>query len=165
MAFICELLFVCLYYLCFGLVYGLNWFLIEFRSFRLLIRLVSSPNDVATLVFVLIRWVVFVVIFWDEFSTFCQSFIVFVVREGVMIRNQKTDLKSEFGGPNTVEERERCAREATMAKGHGMASRVEAVGSTGQPALWSRVAHVPHMGSRLMWPNFIGPKCPSLSSF
>ena len=61
----------------------------------------------------------FVVVFRDEFSTICQSFVVFIVREGVMIRNPKTDSKSEFGGPNTVEERARCARGAAMAVGLG----------------------------------------------
>ena len=106
---------------------------------------------------ILIRWVVFVVIFRDEFSTICQSFIVFIVRKGVIICNLKMDLKSEFGCPNTAEERERCAGEAPWPP------RVEAVCHTGQPALWSRVAHAPHMGTGLIWPIFIGQKCPSLS--
>ena len=111
-ACLCCIVFICLCFLCFGLEHGLIWFLIEFRSFRLLIRLISSPNDVVTLLFVLIRWVVFVVIFRDEFSTIYQSFIVFVMHEGVMIRNPKTDSKSEFRCPNTAKERERCARGA-----------------------------------------------------
>ena len=109
------------------------------------------------LLFVLIRWVVFVVIFRDEVSTICQSFIVFIVREGFMIRNSKTDSKSEFGCSNTAEESERCAGEAPWPP------CVEAVCHTGQPALWSRVAHAPYMGTGLIWPIFIGQKCPSLS--
>ena len=74
------------------------------------------------LLFVLISWVVFIVIFWEAFSTFCQSFIVIVVREGVTIRNPKTDSKSEFGGPNTVEERERSTRGAYSTKGQAKES-------------------------------------------
>ncbi|KAK0570470.1 hypothetical protein LWI29_001632 [Acer saccharum] len=35
-----------------------------------------------------------------EFSTFCQSFIVILVREGVTVCNLKTDSNLEFGGPN-----------------------------------------------------------------
>ena len=159
MACLCCIVFICLCFLCFGLEHGLIWFLIEFRSFRLLIRLVSSPNDVATLLFVLIRWVVFVLIFRDEFSTICQSFIVFVVREGVTIRNPQMDSKSEFGCPNTAEERERCAG------GVPWPPRVEAVCHTAQHALWSRVAHTPHMGTRLVWLVFVGQKCPSSPSF
>ena len=115
MAFICELMFVYLCFMCFGLVLDLIWFLIKSQSFRLLIHLVSSPNDVATLLFVLIRWVVFVVVFQDEFSTICQSFIVFVVREGVIV-HPKMDSNSEFGCPYKAEERERCAREFARPK-------------------------------------------------
>ena len=65
-----------------------------------------------------------------------------------MFRNPKTDSNSEFGCPNTAEERERCAGEAPWPLGLGMATpcggRVEAVCHTAQPALWSRVAHAPH---------------------
>ena len=58
---------------------------------------------------ILIRWVVFDVVFRDDFSIFLQSFLVIVVRTGVTIVNPKTDSKSEFGGPKTVEERLGCA--------------------------------------------------------
>ena len=122
MAFICELVFLCLCFLCFGLVHDLNWFLIDSRSFRLLIHLVSSPNDVAMLLFVLINWVVFVVIFRDEFSPIYQSFKVIFVHEEVTVSNLKTDSNSEFGCPNTAEECERCAGEAPWPLGLGMAT-------------------------------------------
>ena len=78
------------------------------------------PNDVAMLLYVLIHWVVFVIIFWDEFSTFCQSIIVSVVFEGVMIHNLKIDSKLDFGGPNTVEEREQSARGSSLANGQAL---------------------------------------------
>ena len=39
-----------------------------------------------------------------------------------MVRNLKTDSKSEFGCPNTVEERERCAGEARWPKAMAWAS-------------------------------------------
>ena len=35
--------------------------------------------------------------------------------EGVTIHNLKTDSKSEYGGPNTAEEREQRARKARLA--------------------------------------------------
>ena len=92
-------MFVYFHIFVFGLEYALLWFLIEFRSFRLLIHLISSPNNVATLLFVLIRWVDFIVIFRDDFSTIFQSCVVFVVHERVTVRNPKTDSKSEFGYP------------------------------------------------------------------
>ena len=77
----------------------------------------------------------FVIVFRDKFSTFYQSFIVFVVREGVTVCNPKTDSNSEFGGPNTAEERERCAGEAWWPKAMARLPRVEAVCHTAQPAL------------------------------
>ncbi|KAK1571671.1 hypothetical protein Q3G72_021073 [Acer saccharum] len=86
-------------------------------TIKLLIHQVSSPINVATLLYVLIRKVVFVVVFQDEFSTFCQSFIIVVVREGVTIRNPKTYLKSEVKGPDTIEERKWSAKEACLANG------------------------------------------------
>ena len=106
-----------------------------------------------------------VVIFRDEFSTICQSFIVFVVREGVMICNLKTDSKSEFGCQNTVEERERCAGEAWWPKAMARLPRVEAVCHTTQPALWPCVAHAPHTGTGLKWPLLIGQNVPPSPSF
>ena len=39
-----------------------------------------------------------------------------------MVCNPKMDLNSEFGGPNMVEERGRCARGVCMAKGHALAT-------------------------------------------
>ena len=116
MACLCEYVFICLCILCFGLEHVLIWCLIEFRSFWLLIQKVSSPNDVAMLLFVLIRWVDFIFIFRDDFSTIFQSCIVFIVHEGVTIWNPKTYSKSEFGclryGWRTWE----CAREVRVAK-------------------------------------------------
>ena len=70
----------------------------------------------------------FVVVFRDEFSTFCQSFIVIVVQEGVTVCNPKTDSNSEFGCPNTAEERERLLGQKP-SKG------------------WPRVDHVCHTGT------------------
>ena len=51
----CDIVLICLRFIAFGLEHDLLWFLIESRSFWLLIHLISSPNDVATLLFVLIR--------------------------------------------------------------------------------------------------------------
>ena len=85
------------------------------------------------------------------------------MREGVTIRNPKMDSKSEFGCPNTAEERERCTGEAPWPKAMAWPPRVEAVCHTAQPALWSCVAHTPHTRTGLIWPIFIGQKCPSLS--
>ena len=94
-ACLCCIVFICLCFLCFGLKNYLIWFLIEFLSFWLLIHLVSSPNDIVMLLCILIRWVVFIVIFRDEFPTFCQRFLVFVMRERFMVRNPKNGF--EFG--------------------------------------------------------------------
>ena len=165
MACLCEYVFICLCIFCFGLEHILIWCLIKFRSFRLLIHKVSSPNDVATLLFVLIRWVDFIIIFRDDFSTIFQSFVVVVVREGVMIRNPQMDLKSEFGCPRYGWRTWECAREARVA----MRPRVplplrKAVGPTARDSLWSREAHAPPTGW-VMWPLRIGPEKPSLSSF
>ena len=82
-----------------------------------------------------------------------------------MIRNPKTDSKSEFGCPNTAEERERCTGEARWPKAMAMPPRVEVVCHTAQLALWSRVAHAPHTWIWLVWPIFIEQKCPSSHSF
>ena len=71
MAYLCELMFICFRFIDFRLEHDLLRFLIESRSFQLLIHKVSSPNDVATLLCILIRSVVFVVVFRDELSTFC----------------------------------------------------------------------------------------------
>ena len=91
---------------------------------------------------VLIHWVVFVVIFRDDFSKFLQSFIVFVMRKGVTIRNPKTDSNSEFGCPNTAEERERCARGTSKAIGQACCPRVSHVCHTWRTPLCPRVPHV-----------------------
>ena len=132
MTCLCCIVFICLCFLYFGLEHDLTLFLIEFRSFQLLIHLVSSPYDVVMPLCILIHWVVFIVIFRDEFSTICQIFIVFVVREGVMVRNPKMDSNLEFGGPNTVEERDRYTRGVCMAKGHALATMCGARGTHGQ---------------------------------
>ena len=122
MAYMCDIVLICLCFIVFGLEHDLLWFLIESRSFQLLINLISSPNDVAMLFFVPIRWVVLVFVFRDEFLTFCQSFIVVVVHERVTICNLNTDLKSKFGGLNTAEERGRSARGASLANGQARRS-------------------------------------------
>ena len=74
------------------------------------------------------------------------------MHEGVTIRNPKTDSKSEFGCPNTAEERERCAGEVGGQKAKAWLPRVEAVCHTAQPALWPHVAHAPHT-----WDGWPGP--------
>ena len=116
MACLCEYVFICLCILCFGLEHVLIWCLIEFWSFRLLIHKVSSPNDVAMLFFVLIRWVDFIVVFRDDFSTIFQICVVVVVREGVTVHNPKTDSKSEFGCPSYGWRMWECAREVRVAE-------------------------------------------------
>ena len=64
----------------------------------------------------------FVVVFRDEFLTICQSFVVVVVCEGVMVCNPKIDSNSEFECLNTAEERKRCAGEAPWPLSLGMAT-------------------------------------------
>ena len=164
MACLCEYVFICLCILCFGLEHILIWCLIEFRSFRLLIHKVSSPNDLATLLCILIRWVDFIIIFQDDFSTIFQIFVVVVVREGVMVRNPKTDSKSEFGCPRYGWRTWECARGARVA----MRPRVplpvgEAVPHGQGPSLVPCGPRAPH--GRVTWLMVIGPEKPSLSSF
>ena len=61
---------------------------------------------------------------------------------------------------NTVEERERCAGKAWWPKAMARLPRVEAVCHTAQPALWPRVAHVPHTWARLGWPILLDKNAP-----
>ena len=100
-----------------------------------------SPNDVAMLLCVLIRWVDFVVVFRYDFSTFLKSFIVVVVREGVMVCNPKTDSNSEFGGPKTVEERVGCAWGKNGQNAIAWCPRVSHVSHTWTDSLCPHVAH------------------------
>ena len=142
----CVCVFICFCILCLGLEHVLIQCLIEFRSFRLLIHKVSSPNKLTMLLFVLIFCVDFIIGFRDDFSTVFQSCIVVFVCERVTIRNPKTDSNSEFGcsryGPTNRE----CAGEDSPGRGpHGLAV-VEAVGPTGKGALCSRGPHAPPMG-------------------
>ena len=88
---------------------------------------------------ILIRWVVFDIVFRDDFSTFLQSFLVVVVHMGVMIRNPKTDLKLEFGGPKTVEERVGCARGQVRPKWPTLCPTRSTRGSHGKGSFWSFV--------------------------
>ena len=69
------------------------------------------------LLFVLIYCVDFIVGFRDDFSTIFQSCIVVVVREGVTVRNPKTDSKSEFGRPRYGPKNRGSARETKRPKG------------------------------------------------
>ena len=159
MACLCEFVFICLCILYLGLEYVLIWFLIEFRSFRLLIHKVASPNDVATLLCILIRWVDFIVFFREDFSTIFQSFVVVVVREGVMVRNPKTDSKSEFGCPRYGWRTWGSAREASMAKGHALATTCGARGTHGQSTpLVPCGPRAPH--GVLTWQPLIGSRHP-----
>ena len=151
MAYMCDIVLICLHFIIFGLEYDLLWFLIESQSFWLLIHLISSPNDVATLLFVLILWVVFVFIFWDEFSTFSHTFIVIVVHKIVMIRNPKTDSKLKFRGRDTAEERKRSAGGTSEANGQACWPRVPH-GQLG--SLPTSATHGPHM--RLTWHSVVG---------
>ena len=86
----------------------------------------------------------FVVVFRDEFSTIFQSFVVVVVRERVTVRNPKTDSNSEFGCPNTAEEREGCARGCSAKRPSLEWPRVDHVCHTARAPLWPRVAHAGH---------------------
>ena len=72
------------------------------------------------LLYVLICCVVFVFVFQVKFSISYQSFIVFIVREGVMVCNLKTDSNSEFGCPNTAENVRGVQERLEMTKGHFM---------------------------------------------
>ena len=63
--------------------------------------------------------------------------------ERVMIHNPKIDSKLEFEGPDTAEERERCARGASMANGQAWWPRVEAVCHKARAPLCPCVAHAP----------------------
>ena len=110
---------------------------------------------------ILIRWVVFVVNFRDEFSTICQSFIVFVMREGVTVRNLKTDSNSEFGWPNTVEERARCARGASWPKATTCGPRVPHGPASSLATCGTRWPHVEEAERSLLFGQF----CPSSLSF
>ena len=78
------------------------------------------------------------------------------MREGVTVRNSKTDSNSKFGCLNTAEERERCVGEASMAEGHGLATpwggRVTH-GQTTPLVPWATCT--PH-GKRVMWSCLIG---------
>ena len=139
----CVFVFVCFRILCLGLEHVLIQCLIEFRSFRLLIHKVSSPNKLTMPLFVLIRWVDFIDDFRDDFSTVFQSCIVIVVRERVTVRNPETDSNSEFGRPRYGPTNRGSAREDSPGRGpHGLAV-VEAVGPTAWSSLCSRVGHAP----------------------
>ena len=135
MACLCEYVFICFRILCLGLEHVLISCLIEFRSFRLLTHKVSSPNKLTMLLFVLICCVVFIVGFRDDISTIFQIWVVVVVREGVTVRNPKTDSKSEvgcsrYGATNRGSTREMCkSRVATWP------ARVGGRGPHGQGSL------------------------------
>ncbi|KAK0605454.1 hypothetical protein LWI29_027051 [Acer saccharum] len=117
--------------------------LIEFRSFRLLIHKVSSPNVLTMPLYVLLRCVDFIDDFRDDFSTVFQSCIVVFVCERVTVRNPKTDSNSEFGRSSYGPTNRECAGEDSPGRGpHGLAV-VEAVGPTAWSPFCSRVGHAP----------------------
>ena len=98
------------------------------------------------LLYVLIRSVVFVIVYRVEFITFCQSFIVFLVREGVTVRNLKTDSNSELEAwirPKNV--RGAQGRQA-LAKGHFGRSPWGAREAHGPHTPIPHEAHTPLMG-------------------
>ncbi|KAK0588359.1 hypothetical protein LWI29_038567 [Acer saccharum] len=126
-----------------GLEHVLIQCLIEFRSFRLLIHKVSSPNVLTMPLYVLLRCVDFIDDFRDDFSTVFQSCIVVFVRERVMVCNPKMDSNSEFGRSRYGPTNRGCAGEDSPARGpHGLAV-VEAVGPTAWSTFCSRVGHAP----------------------
>ena len=59
-----------------------------------------------------------------------------------MICNPKTDSKSEFGGPNTAEERERSVRGASEAFRPSLCPRVAQVESSSLPMCATRGGHM-----------------------
>ncbi|KAK0579343.1 hypothetical protein LWI29_024864 [Acer saccharum] len=127
----------------FGLEHVLIQCLIEFRSFRLLIHKVSSPNVLTMPLYVLLRCVDFIDDFRDDFSTVFQSCIVVFVCERVTVRNPKTDSNSEFGRSRYGPTNRECAGEDSPGRGpHGLAV-VEAVGPTAWSPFCSRVGHAP----------------------
>ena len=69
-----------------------------------------------------------------------------------MIHNLKKDLKLEFGGPNTAEERERSARGASEAFRPSLCPRVAHVESTSLPTCAPRG---PNM-EEVTWQPLIG---------
>ena len=117
--------------------------LIEFRSFRLLIHKVSSPNVLTMPRYVLLRCVDFIDDFRDDFSTVFQSCIVVIVHERVMVRNPKMDSNSEFGRPRYGPTNRGSAREDSPGRGPQGLAVVEAVGPTAWSSLCSRVGHAP----------------------
>ncbi|KAK0579169.1 hypothetical protein LWI29_022147 [Acer saccharum] len=126
-----------------GLEHVLIQCLIEFRSFRLLIHKVSSPNVLTMPLYVLLRCVDFIDDFRDDFSTVFQSCIVVFVCERVTVRNPKTDSNSEFGRSRYGLTNRECAGEDSPGRGpHGLAV-VEAVGPTAWSPFCSRVGHAP----------------------
>ena len=123
-----------------------------------------SPYDVVMLLCFLIRSVVFIVIFRDDFSAFCQSFIVVVVREGVTVRNLKR-IRIRSSDARILLKNARGAREKqAWPKAIAWPPRGEAVGPVARPALWSRGPHVPPHGDWVTWPLSIGSILPSFKS-
>ncbi|KAK1571006.1 hypothetical protein Q3G72_010438 [Acer saccharum] len=143
LAYVCVFVFICFRILCLRLEHVLIQCLIEFRSFRLLIHKVSSPNVLTMPLYVLLRCVVFIDDFRDDFSTVFQSCIVVFVCERVTVRNPKTDSNSEFGRSRYGPTNRECAGEDSPGRGpHGLAV-VEAVGPTAWSPFCSRVGHAP----------------------
>ena len=110
---------------------------------------------------VLIHWVVFVFIFWDDFSTFYLSFIVVVVREGsrFLIQRQIWNRSSEA--------RIRSKNTSRMRKGQDWPTanlwrpRVSHVCHMWRTPLCPHVPHVDHTW-KVMCPFLIGHRIPSL---
>ncbi|KAK1554051.1 hypothetical protein Q3G72_007220 [Acer saccharum] len=122
LAYVCVFVFVYFRILCLGLEHVLIQCLIEFRSFRLLIHKVSSPNVLTMPLYVLLRCVDFIDDFRDDFSTIFQSCIVIFVHERVTVHNLKTDLNSEFERSRYGPTNRGCAGEDSPGRGpHGLA--------------------------------------------
>ena len=92
------------------------------------------------------------------------NFLVFIVHEGVTIRNLKTDSNSEFGCPNTAEECEQSVRGASEALRPSLCPCVSHVWHTARQPLCPRVAHAPHMWM-VTWQPSIGLFIPSFEFF
>ncbi|KAK1556936.1 hypothetical protein Q3G72_014911 [Acer saccharum] len=128
-----------------GLEHVLIQCLIEFRSFRLLIHKVSSPNVLTMPLYVLLRCVDFIDDFRDDFSTVFQSCIVVIMRERVTVCNPKMDSNSKFGRPRYWPTNRGSAREDSPGRRPQGLAVVEAVGPTAWSSLCSRVGHAPPM--------------------
>ena len=84
------------------------------------------------------------------------------MRKRVTVRNPKTDSNSEFGCPNTAEERERCAR-GCSAKGQAKGCHVWTTCATRPELLSGHVWHTLATRGLSDVPLKVGQFCPSSS--